>query len=284
MAKRADKKRKSAPDPPHDEAPRDKTPWDKTDEALQSDDPEAVAAGPADEAEDTPAEDTPAEDTPAEDTPAEDTPAEVPPEERVAALETEAADLKDKLLRALAEAENVRRRGERDRADAAKYAVANFAREMVKAADNLRRALETVTDEARSENEALENLAVGLEITEREMLNAFERAGIRPIEALGQKFDHNLHEAMFELEDADHPAGTVVQVLETGYMVHDRLLRPAKVGVGKGGPDAAPVVEEDAPAPIEDDQAPPKSLPKTGPAKAYEKKDAAAGAKLDEKL
>ena len=114
------------------------------------------------------------------------------------------------------------------------------------------------------------------------MLNAFERVGIRPIEALGQRFDHNLHEAMFELDDPDRPAGTVVQVLETGYVLHDRLLRPAKVGVGKGGP--APVAENGAPAPTAEDQAPPTPSPKTDTAKAYEKKDAAAGAKLDEKL
>ena len=280
MAKRADKKRNPAPQAPPDEAP----PSDAPDAAAETA-PDAVAAAEAPEGAEAAAESAPAEAS---------------PEDRLAAFETEAADLKDKLLRALAEAENVRRRAERDRADASKYAVANFAREMLKATDNLRRALETVTDEARRENEALESLAVGLEITEREMLNAFERVGIRPIEALGQRFDHNLHEAMFELDDPDRPAGTVVQVLETGYVLHDRLLRPAKVGVGKGGPAPlaedgapapmtedgapAPVAENGAPAPTAEDQAPPTPSPKTATAKAYEKKDAAAGAKLDEKL
>ena len=247
MAKRADKKREPAP-----EASRD--------------------AAPPTDAPQTPPEAPEAEVEAAPDPPA-DTPAKASPEERLAAFEIETADLKDKLLRALAEAENVRRRAERDRVDASKYAAANLAREVLKGADNLRRALESVTAEARGENEALENLAVGLEITERELLNAFERAGVRSIEALGQRFDHNLHEAMFEIEDADHPAGTVVQVLETGYMLHDRLLRPSKVGVGKGGPKAETK-----------DTAPPKPAPKVDTAKAYEKKDAAAGAKVDKEL
>jgi len=246
MAKRADKKEEPAPEASQDGAPQTDAPKDPP-EAPESETSEA--------------------ETP------DATPTEAPPEERLAAIEAEAADLKDKLLRALAEAENVRRRAERDRVDASKYAAANFAREMLKAADNMRRALESVSDEARRENEALENLFVGLEITEREMLNAFERTGVRPIEALGQRFDHNLHEAMFELEDPDHPAGTVVQVLETGYMLHDRLLRPSKVGVGKGGPKAETT-----------DTQPAQPSPKTDTAKAYGKKDDPAGAKIDKKL
>ena len=245
MAKRVDKKRE-----PVAQASRDESP--------PTDAPQAPSEAPEAKAPD---------EIPT------DTPVETPPEVRVVALEAEAADLKDNLLRALAETENVRRRAERDRVDASKYAAANFAREMLKAADNLRRALESVTDEARHEFEALENLVVGLEITEREMLNAFERTGIRPIEALGQRFDHNLHEAMFEMEDTDHPAGTVVQVLETGYMLHDRLLRSSKVGVGKGGPK-----EETK------DTAPPKPSPKIDTAKAYKKKDDDAGAKVDKEL
>ncbi len=246
MAKRADKKQEPETEAPGDEAP-------------PTDAPQAPSEAPEAKAPD---------ETPT------DAPVETSPEERLAAFEIETADLRDKLLRALAEAENVRRRAERDRVDAAKYGAANFAREVLKAADNLRRALESVTAEARRENEVLENLAVGLEITEREMLNAFERAGVRPIEALGQRFDHNLHEAMFEMEDPDHPAGTVVQVLETGYMLHDRLLRPSKVGVGKGGPAAAAAK----------DARDPKPAPKIDTAKAYEKKDGPAGAEVDEEL
>ena len=162
------------------------------------------------------------------------------PAERIAELEAEVADLKDKLLRALAEVENVRRRAEKEREDAAKYAIANFARDMLSVADNLRRALESIDAKTRAGDEAVENLAVGVEMTERLMMNAFERAGIKPIEALDRRFDHNLHEAMFELEDKEKPAGTVVQVMQTGYTLGDRLLRPAKVAVAKGGPKAGP--------------------------------------------
>ena len=210
--------------------------------------------------------------------------AEPDPEARIGALEAEVADLKDKLLRALAEAENVRRRAERDKIEISKYAVAGFAREILPVADNLRRALDSIDQKTREENETVETLVVGVEMTERDMLNAFERFRITPIEALGQKFDHNLHEAMFETEDKDQPEGTVVQVLQTGYMLGERLLRPAKVGVSKGGPKAAPKAAPEAEAAAE---APAEPAPK-GPAAAYKKQAErngdAAGSKVDEKL
>ena len=193
----------------------------------------------------------------------------------------EAAELKDKLLRALAETENVRRRAQRNREDASRYAIANFAREMLKVADNLRRALDSIGDEARGESATVKSLAVGVEMTEREMLNAFERVGITPIEALGQRYDHNLHEAMFDVEDATQPAGTIIRVLERGYMLEGRLLRPAKVGVAKGGPSAA---EDTPPTATADEEAPQPSAQSTA---AYEKRtevDGPAGSKLDEKL
>ena len=206
--------------------------------------------------------------------------AEADPEARIGALEAEVADLKDKLLRALAEAENVRRRAERDKIEISKYAVAGFAREILPVADNLRRALDSIDQKTRQENETVETLVVGVELTERDMLNAFERIRITPIEAMGQKFDHNLHEAMFEIEDKDQPEGTVVQVLQTGYMLGERLLRPARVGVSKGGPTAAPEAEPAAEAPAE-------PAPK-GPAAAYEKQAErpgdATGSKVDEEL
>ena len=184
------------------------------------------------------------------------------------AARAEAAELKDKLLRALAETENVRRRAQRDREDASTYAIANFAREMLKVADNLRRALDSIGDEARGANESVESLVVGIEMTEREMLNAFERVGIKPIEALGQRYDHNLHEAMFDVDDATRPTGTVVEVLEGGYMLRERLLRPAKVGISKGGPGAVEATE-----PIDED-APPSSTQSTT---AYEKRPEEGG-------
>ncbi|MCH7958232.1 MAG: nucleotide exchange factor GrpE [Proteobacteria bacterium] len=251
-------------------------------EAAPEVDPAPAPAG--DEAADDPAPAAPeAVDQDAPEAADQDTgpaAAEADPEARIGALEAEVADLKDKLLRALAEAENVRRRAERDKIEISKYAVAGFAREILPVADNLRRALDSIDQKTRQENETVETLVVGVELTERDMLNAFERIRITPIEAMGQKFDHNLHEAMFEIEDKDQPEGTVVQVLQTGYMLGERLLRPARVGVSKGGPKTAPEAEPAAEAAAE-------PAPK-GPAAAYEKQAErhgdAAGSKVDEEL
>jgi len=196
------------------------------------------------------------------------------------ALKTEVAELKDKLLRVLAEAENVRRRAERDKRDVSKYAIANFAREMVGVADNLHRAMAVVDEEKRKADSAVDQMIVGLEMTEREMLNTFERFGITKIEAMGEKFDHNLHEAMFEVDDNQKPAGTVIQVVETGYVLNDRLLKPAKVGVSKGGPPAGPE---------ETNQASRDESPEAEPARkdgqtAHETKGKEPGTRLDEEL
>ena len=190
------------------------------------------------ENEDAPPNSEAPEETAAEEGEETETGAEETGEEAVEELtpEQQVEELNDKLLRALAEAENVRRRAEREKSDAAKYAITNFAREVLGVADNMKRAMASVDSEARKKDPALEQLMVGLEMTEREMLSTFERFGIKPIEAMGEKFDHNLHEAMFELDDTSKPAGTVTQVVEAGYVLNDRLLRPAKVGVSKGGP------------------------------------------------
>jgi molecular chaperone GrpE len=153
-------------------------------------------------------------------------------------LATEVADLKDRLLRALAEIENVRRRGEKEREDARLYAATGFARDMCRVADNLRRALSSVPAEAKDGNAALATLLEGVELTERDLLSIFERNGIKRIEPMGQKFDHNLHEALFEVPGTGQPGGTVIQVVEPGYTIHDRLLRPARVGVAQA--DAGP--------------------------------------------
>ncbi|HEX9675612.1 MAG TPA: nucleotide exchange factor GrpE [Anaerolineales bacterium] len=200
------------------------------------------------------------------------------PAAEVARLELQVAEINDKLLRALAEAENVRRRAEREKEDAFKYAVSNFARDMLSVADNLRRAMASVEPALRKSDEALDKLIVGLELTERQMLATFERYGIRPIRAEGEKFDHNLHEALFEMEDPSRPAGTVAQVLETGYVLNDRLLRPAKVAVAKGG---AKVERKDDSAPAAAEAA--KKDGRGAPG-AYESKGRGAGGKLDEKL
>ncbi|HEY0836168.1 MAG TPA: nucleotide exchange factor GrpE [Azospirillum sp.] len=158
-------------------------------------------------------------------------------DERVAKLEAEVAGLKDQLLRAMAEAENTRRRAQRDREDATKFAVSGFAKDLVGVADNLRRALEAVPPEGREKDEMLKSLAVGVEATERQLLAAFERAGIKKLEPVGEPFDPNFHQVMFEIENTGKPAGTVVQVLQNGYVIHGRLLREAMVGVAKRGPE-----------------------------------------------
>jgi len=159
------------------------------------------------------------------------------PEERVAALEAELADYKDRLLRALAETENTRRRAQREREDASKYAIAGFAKDLLSTADNLHRALESLP-EAEITDERTRSLLSGVAATERELLSVFERHGIRRIDPMGERFDHNLHQAIFELEHGDRPPGTIVEVLQPGYLLHDRLLRPAMVGVAK--PPAKP--------------------------------------------
>lgn len=157
----------------------------------------------------------------------------------VASLEREVAELKDKLLRTMADSENTRRIASREKDNASKYAIANFAREMLTVADNMSRALESIPEEARKESETMETFYVGVDMTCRDMLAAFERVGIQPIEALGKAFDPALHEAMFEAPDESVVEGTVVQVLRTGYVLGDRLLRPSQVGIAKGGPKGA---------------------------------------------
>jgi molecular chaperone GrpE len=157
-----------------------------------------------------------------------------PIDERVAKLETELAESKDRLLRALADTENVRRRGQREREDAQRYAAAAFAKDLLDVADNLRRALASV-DGAEVQDDRIKGLIDGVAATERALLAAFERHSIRRIEPKpGERFDHNFHQAMFEVENSGQPAGSVVQVLQPGYQMHDRLLRPALVGVAKG--------------------------------------------------
>ncbi len=158
--------------------------------------------------------------------------AELSPEERLAALKAELADYKERLLRALAETENTRRRAQREREDASKYAITGLAKDLLSTADNLHRALESLPG-AEIRDEHTRSLLAGVAATERELLSAFERHGIRRIDPQGERFDHNLHQAIFEAERADQPAGTITEVLQPGYVLHDRLLRPAMVGVSK---------------------------------------------------
>lgn len=157
----------------------------------------------------------------------------------IAALQAEIASMKDQLLRAVAETENTRRRLTRERDETAKYAASNFAKEMLGVADNLNRALAAIPAEALAKDEALKTLHDGVSATERQLDAAFTRQSIKRIWPEGEKFDSNLHQAMFEVPGTDKPQGTVVQVLQAGYVMHDRLLRPALVGVAKGDPKPA---------------------------------------------
>lgn len=150
------------------------------------------------------------------------------PESRIAALEAGLAEARDKMLRALAEVENTRSRARREREDAGKYAISAFARDLLTVSDNLRRALDATPAEIKDSP-----LVQGIEATERELLKAFEKHGIRKLDPSGQPFDPNFHEVMFEAPLPGKPAGLILQVLEPGYVIGERLLRPARVGVVK---------------------------------------------------
>ena len=155
---------------------------------------------------------------------------------RIAELEAEVAKLKDAYVRAHAEMENVRKRAEAEVGKARKFAVADFAKEMLSVADNLGRALQAVPEDRKEADDVLKTLAEGVDMTGKGLVSALAKFGIRPVEAQGKPFDPNLHQAMMEIDDPSQPSGTVVMVMQDGYVLHDRLLRPAMVGVSKGGP------------------------------------------------
>ncbi|THF47072.1 nucleotide exchange factor GrpE [Allorhizobium terrae] len=170
-----------------------------------------------------------------DDAPEADNDAQEP--DMMASLQAENAELRDRFLRLAADMDNLRRRTERDVKDAKAYAVTGFARDMLAVSDNLRRAIEAVPAEARASAEAgLAALIEGVEMTERAMLSTLERHGVKKIEPEGQKFDPNFHQAMFEVPNPDVPNNTVTQVVQAGYTIGERVLRPAMVGVAKGGP------------------------------------------------
>ncbi|QEN88929.1 nucleotide exchange factor GrpE [Labrys sp. KNU-23] len=164
--------------------------------------------------------------------------------EVLAKLQAENAELKDRLLRTLAEVENVRRRGERELNDARQYAIAKFAGDMLGVADNMERALASVPAEARETDEAVKGLIQGVELTEKEMLRSLEKHGVKKLDPKGERFDPNFHQAMFEVPDPSVPNGTVAQVVQVGYSIGSRVLRPAMVGVARGGPKPAVVEAE----------------------------------------
>lgn len=175
-------------------------------------------------------------------------------DEALEALKAENAELRDRFLRLAAEMDNLRRRTERELKDAKAYAVTGFARDMLSVSDNLRRAIDAVPADARAAAEAgLAALIEGVEMTERSMLSTLERHGVHKIEAEGEKFDPNFHQAMFEVPNPAVPNNTVIQVVQAGYRIGERVLRPAMVGVAKGGakaetvePGTAPINERDA--------------------------------------
>jgi molecular chaperone GrpE len=164
-----------------------------------------------------------------------------------AQLAQAAAEARDRALRALAEMENMRRRTEKEVADAKSYGIAAFARDMLTVGDNLRRALDAVPADLKASAESgAKAFLDGLDLTERELLKALEKHGVRKLEPQGQKFDPNLHQAMFEVPDPSVPNGTVVNVVQAGYVIGERVLRPALVGIAKGGPKTAPATETPA--------------------------------------
>ena len=164
-------------------------------------------------------------------------------------LDRELADMKDRLLRTLADMENMRKRTEREVADARVYGISSFARDILGVADNMHRAMQALDDELRTKaDEATKALLEGVELTERELINVLEKNGVKRLDPLGQKFDPNRHQAMYEVEDASVPSGSVIQVMQAGYTIGDRVLRPALVAVSKGGAKAAPGSANDNPS------------------------------------
>ena len=154
------------------------------------------------------------------------------PENIIEKLNEEIQDLKDQRLRAAAELENFRKRAEKDQADALKYGVSNFAKEIINIKDNVERAQSSISEDVRS-NDAVKSIVEGLDMIAQSAVSTFEKIGIKKIESLNEKFDHNLHQAMMEIENDEVEPGTIVQELISGYTLHDRLLRPAMVGVSK---------------------------------------------------
>ena len=208
MSEEADKKKPSGQDTPETQAPETQAPEAETpEEELVEGLPEDAADEEEEESEET-------------------------APDPITELQQQVGELKEALLRAMAETENTRRRAQREKEEALKFAPGPLAKSLLPVADNLRRALESVPEEARKDG-ALANLISGIEMTEKELQSAFAKHGIERIEPLGEKLDPNWHEAMFEVPDADKPAGTVVQVVEVGYRLQDRLLRPARVGVSR---------------------------------------------------
>ena len=175
---------------------------------------------------------------------------EISPEDLIEKLNEEITDLKDQRLRAIAELENFRKRAEKDQSDALKYGISNFAKEIINIRDNIERAQSSISDEAKN-NEAIKSVIEGIDLIAQSVVSTFEKIGIKKIESLNEKFDHNLHQAMMEIENEELEPGTIVQELIPGYTLHDRLLRPAMVGVSKKSKKNEDNADKSAPEEIE---------------------------------
>lgn len=222
-------------DEPKRESGRRKN-WDASGEAS---DPEALFDDPMGEIEE--------EDDAPEGAAEKAQPMPRDPADIIQALNEENTELKNKVLTVLADMENLRRRTEREIKDARQYAVANFARDMLAVSDNLFRALQAIPAEARaSADETLKNLLEGVELTDRDLQNKLTKNGVVKLSPEGEKFDPNFHQAMFEVQNPDVVNGTVIQVMQDGYKIGERVLRPAMVGVSRGGPKVAAAPEESA--------------------------------------
>ena len=176
--------------------------------------------------------------------------AEISPEDLIEKLNEEITSLKDQRLRAIAELENFRKRAEKDQSDALKYGISNFAKEIINIRDNIERAQSSISDEAKN-NEAIKSVIEGIDLIAQSVVSTFEKIGIKKIESLNEKFDHNLHQAMMEIENEGLEPGTIVQELIPGYTLHDRLLRPAMVGVSKKSKKNEDNADKSAPEEIE---------------------------------
>jgi len=176
--------------------------------------------------------------------------AETLPEDLIIKLNEEISSLKDQRLRAIAELENFRKRAEKDQSDALKYGISNFAKEIINIRDNIERAQSSISDEAKN-NEAIKSVIEGIDLIAQSVVSTFEKIGIKKIESLNEKFDHNLHQAMMEMENDELEPGTIVQELIPGYTLHDRLLRPAMVGVSKKPKKNEDNADKSAPEEIE---------------------------------
>ena len=176
--------------------------------------------------------------------------AEISPEDLIEKLNEEITSLKDQRLRAIAELENFRKRAEKDQSDALKYGISNFAKEIINIRDNIERAQSSISEEAKN-NEAIKSVIEGIDLIAQSVVSTFEKIGIKKIESLNEKFDHNLHQAMMEIENEELEPGTIVQELIPGYTLHDRLLRPAMVGVSKKSKKNEDNADKSAPEEIE---------------------------------